>query len=90
MLMNHNWPAVKMYGPVRGLLRLKKISVQSSQNSKKETTLAKHRVFYILKTELGILVFHNFKKKSQKTQQKEIDTAKTRLKEFLKELSSEK
>lgn len=49
-----------------------------------------YRAFYILKTELGILVFHSFKKKSQKTPQKEIDTAKARLKEFLKELSSEK
>ncbi len=48
-----------------------------------------YRAFYILKTEVGILVFHSFKKKSQKTPQKEIDTGKTRLKEFLKELSNE-
>ncbi len=48
-----------------------------------------YRAFYILKTEVGILVFHSFKKKSQKTPQKEIDTGKTRLMEFLKELSNE-
>lgn len=48
-----------------------------------------YRAFYILKTEVGILVFHSFNKKSQKTPQKEIDTGKTRLKEFLKELSNE-
>lgn len=49
-----------------------------------------YRAFYILKTEVGILVFHSFKKKSQKTPVKEIDTGKIRLKEFLKELGNEK
>jgi len=49
-----------------------------------------YRAFYILKTEVGILIFHSFKKKSQKTPIKEIDTGKIRLKEFLKELSNEK
>lgn len=47
-----------------------------------------YRAFYILKTEVGILVFHSFKKKSQKTPQREIDTGKIRLKDFLKELES--
>lgn len=48
-----------------------------------------YRAFYILKTEVGILVFHSFKKKSQKTPVKEIDTGKTRLKALLKELGNE-
>ena len=48
-----------------------------------------YRAFYILKTEVGILVFHSFKKKSQKTPIKEIDTGKTRLKALLKELNNE-
>ena len=48
-----------------------------------------YRAFYILKTEVGILVFHSFKKKSQKTPVKEIDTGKTKLKALLKELNNE-
>ena len=48
-----------------------------------------YRAFYILKTEVGILVFHSFKKKSQKTPIKEIDTGKTKLKALLKELNNE-
>lgn len=48
-----------------------------------------YRAFYILKTELGILVFHGFKKKMQKTPIKEIDTGKTRLSALLKELGNE-
>lgn len=48
------------------------------------------RVFYILKTEVGILVFHSFKKKTQKTPIKEIETGKIRLSELIKELGNEK
>lgn len=48
-----------------------------------------YRAFYILKTEVGILVFHSFKKKSQKTSIKEIETGKIRLKTLLKELGNE-
>ena len=32
-----------------------------------------YRVFYVLKTEVGILVFHSFKKKTQKTPIKELE-----------------
>lgn|GEM_PF-1138183 len=49
-----------------------------------------YRVFYILKTEFGILVFHGFKKTSQKTLKKDITKGRIRLKEFLKELNNEK
>lgn len=49
-----------------------------------------YRAFYIKKMDVGILVFHGFKKKTQKTPQIEIDTGKTRLKEFLKEFNNEK
>ena len=49
-----------------------------------------YRAFYILKTELGILVFHGFKKKTQKTPIKEIEVGKVRLSALLKELGNEK
>ena len=42
-----------------------------------------HRVFYYLKSEHGILIFHAFTKKTQKTPQNEIDLARKRLKEML-------
>jgi phage-related protein len=48
------------------------------------------RAFYVLKTDVGILVFHSFKKKTQKTPVGEIETGKTRLKNLLKELENEK
>lgn len=42
-----------------------------------------YRVFYFVKSQDGILVFHAFTKKTQKTPQSEIETAKKRLKEML-------
>lgn len=42
-----------------------------------------YRVFYYLKSEHGILVFHAFTKKAQKTPQSEVEIAKKRLKEML-------
>ena len=42
-----------------------------------------YRVFYYLKSERMVLVFHFFKKKTQKTSLKEIETARMRLKELL-------
>jgi phage-related protein len=47
------------------------------------------RTFYLVKRERGILVFHAFKKKTQKTPKQEIDTARKRLNQFLKELEDE-
>lgn len=44
-----------------------------------------YRVFYYTKFEGAILVFHAFIKKSQKTQQAEIEIGKKRLKEILNE-----
>lgn len=49
-----------------------------------------YRAFCMIKVEIGILVFHSFKKKSQKTPIKEIETGRRRLSAFLKELSLEK
>ena len=43
-----------------------------------------YRVFYVSVNARGILVFHAFLKKSEQTTQKEIETAKTRLKSFLR------
>jgi phage-related protein len=43
----------------------------------------------VIETDLGILVFHGFKKKTQQTPQTEIDTGKKRLKAFLEELKDE-
>ncbi len=45
-----------------------------------------YRVFYYLKTRDGIMVFHAFTKKTQKTPQDEIETGKRRLKEMLYEI----
>jgi len=42
-----------------------------------------YRVFYYLKSEQGILVFHAFTKKTQKTPKSEIELGKRRLKEML-------
>jgi len=47
------------------------------------------RAFYVIKLEYGIIVFHAFKKKSQKTPKHEIDTGRKRLDSFLKELENE-
>lgn len=44
-----------------------------------------YRVFYYVKSARGILVFHAFVKKSQKTPQREVDLGKKRLKEMLYE-----
>lgn len=46
--------------------------------------------FYVLKTDIGILIFHSFKKKTQKTTKVDIETGKTRLKNLLKDLKNEK
>lgn len=51
-------------------------------------TKAAYRVFYTVVTESGVLVFHAFQKKTEKTPLKEIELGKKRLKE-LKELLRE-
>jgi phage-related protein len=48
------------------------------------------RAFYMVEPMHGILVFHAFRKKSQKTPGREIELARGRLRLFLKELASEK
>ena len=44
-----------------------------------------YRVFYYTKIEDHVLIFHAFKKKTQKTPKKDLETAKRRLKEMLDE-----
>ena len=44
------------------------------------------RTFHVIHSEHGILVFHAFTKKTQKTPDQEIETGKKRLREFLQEL----
>lgn len=44
-----------------------------------------YRVFYYMKTRQGILIFHAFKKKTQKTPKKELNLAKKNLKELMDE-----
>jgi phage-related protein len=44
-----------------------------------------YRVFYYLKASDGIIIFHAFKKKTQKTPKKEIDIGRKNLKEVLGE-----
>ena len=42
-----------------------------------------YRAFYLARFEDRVLIFHFFKKKTQKTPQKEIDLGKKRLKEMI-------
>jgi phage-related protein len=44
-----------------------------------------YRTFYLLESEQGVLVFHAFVKKTQKTPAREVETARQRLKELLHE-----
>ena len=44
-----------------------------------------YRVFYLLKVENHIFIFHAFKKKTQKTPQKDIELGKKNLKDMLYE-----
>ena len=48
-----------------------------------------YRTFYVIESRQGIVVFHSFKKKTQKTPLKEISTAKGRLAEFSKPIGNE-
>ena len=48
------------------------------------------RAFYVIKSEYGILVFHAFQKKSQKTPKHEIELGRQRLRLFMDELKNEK
>ena len=48
-----------------------------------------YRAFYVIDTGHGILVFHCFQKKTQKTPKSEIETGQKRLKTFLRELEDE-
>jgi phage-related protein len=47
------------------------------------------RVFFVLVSETGVLVFHAFQKKTEQTPQKEIEVARRRLHVFLEELKNE-
>lgn len=42
-----------------------------------------YRAFYLIKTSTGVLVFHAFEKRTQKTPKHEIDIARKRLREML-------
>ena len=48
------------------------------------------RVIYITKFECCVYVLHCFQKKTQKTSRKDLDLAKNRLLELMKELHDEK
>jgi phage-related protein len=48
------------------------------------------RVFFIIKSEIGILIFHSFVKKTQKTPLHEINIGRNRLKNFLRDFENEK
>ncbi len=48
------------------------------------------RFFYLVKTKTGVVVFHAFQKKTQKTPLQDIETGRRRLNQFLKELTDEK
>ena len=48
-----------------------------------------YRTFFIVRDVLGILVFHAFVKKTQKTPEQELKTGQARLRRFLEELEVE-
>ena len=48
-----------------------------------------YRTFHIIHTEHGILVFHAFNKKTQKTPDHEIEAGRQRLRAFLEDLESD-
>lgn len=48
------------------------------------------RVFYVIKTEVGLVVFHAFQKKTQKTPPREIHVARKRFAAFYIEVKNEK
>ena len=49
-----------------------------------------YRVIYIAKFEKSVYVLHCFQKKTQRTLKKDIDIARTRLRELMKEIRDEK
>lgn len=48
-----------------------------------------YRTFYVIDTKHGILVFHAFTKKTQKTPDHELQVGSKRLREFLNDLENE-
>lgn len=48
-----------------------------------------YRAFYVVMTKLGVVVFHSFKKKTQKTPNYDIKTGRLRLNAYLQELENE-
>lgn len=62
---------------------MKSVEVGANELRVKDASGA-YRVFYYLKTQKGILIFHAFVKKSQKTPKKEIDQGQKNLKELLR------
>ncbi len=48
-----------------------------------------YRALFAVRTRFGILLFHAFQKKSRKTPEGELNTARQRLKAFLRELGGE-
>lgn len=48
-----------------------------------------YRAFYLVKSDIGIIVFHAFQKKTQKTPLQEIETGRRRLQLCLQELKNE-
>ena len=61
---------------------MKSVEIGVSELRVKDASGA-YRVFYYVKTNQGILVFHAFVKKTQKTPKKEIEQGKKYLKELL-------
>jgi len=53
-------------------------------------TRLEHRVFYVAKFAEGIYVLHAFQKKTQKTPTAELELARRRLKQVIKERSGQK
>ncbi|MDH5718867.1 MAG: type II toxin-antitoxin system RelE/ParE family toxin [Spirochaetia bacterium] len=68
--------------PIHVIKPMKTIAIGVSELRIKESD-GTYRVFYYTKLQDRILIFHAFQKKTQKTEKRDIDIAKKRLKEML-------
>ena len=71
--------------PMHATKPMKTIAVGASELRIKDES-GIYRFFYYTKVGDYILIFHSFKKKTQKTEKREIEIAKVRLKQMLEQL----
>ena len=72
--------------PAKDFKSMNSVSIGAYEMRIKDSSGA-YRIFYYLKHRKGIIVFHAFTKKTQKTPQKEIEAGRMRLTTILEELN---